>query len=69
MKAMEFRGRWVLVTGASSGLGEQMARILATEQGANLVLVARRQARLEALKLELESKANVQVVLCTAGVP
>lgn len=66
MKAMEFRGRWVLVTGASSGLGEQMARILATEQGANLVLVARRQARLEALKQELEAKANVQVVLCTA---
>jgi hypothetical protein len=66
MQAMQFRGRWVLVTGASSGLGQQMARILAEEQGANLILVARRQERLEALKAVLEASANVQVATCVA---
>jgi short-subunit dehydrogenase len=58
---MDFRSRWVLVTGASSGLGHEMARQLAAHHGANLVLVARRQDRLEALKAELESSTGVSV--------
>jgi short-subunit dehydrogenase len=66
MKPMEFRGRWVLVTGASSGLGQQMARILALKYGANLIVVARRLDRLEALKTELEAEAAVQVAICVA---
>lgn len=52
---MNFRGRWVLVTGASSGLGQEMARQLAKKHGANLILVARRKPRLEELKAELET--------------
>jgi uncharacterized protein len=59
---MEFRGQWVLVTGASAGLGREMARQLAREQGANLVLLARRKDRLTELQVELEQQANVQVV-------
>ena len=51
MKPMEFRGRWVLVTGASSGLGQSFARTLAKKYGANIVAVARRKDRLDALKL------------------
>jgi short-subunit dehydrogenase len=66
MKSMEFRGRWVLLTGASSGLGLEMARILANEYGANLVISARRGDRLLALKQELEASAKVQIVTSIA---
>lgn len=51
---MDFRSQWVLVTGASSGLGREVARLLAREHGANLVLAARRLERLMELKAELE---------------
>jgi len=61
MNRMQFKGRWVVVTGASSGLGREMAYQLAREHGANLVLVARRAARLREIALELESKAGVKV--------
>ena len=43
----------VLITGASSGIGRDMARYLAT-QGHELILVARRKERLEELKEEVK---------------
>ena len=49
-----------LVTGASSGTGVELARIHA-QRGGDLVLVARRQDRLEALKAELEQAHAVTV--------
>jgi short-subunit dehydrogenase len=66
MKRMELRDRWVVVTGASSGLGREMARQLAGTHGANVVLVARRRDRLEELRAELESTHRVQARVLVA---
>ena len=49
-----------VITGASSGLGRQMAKGFA-KQGADLVLLARRLERLEEIKKELE-KFDVKVL-------
>ena len=53
------QGKVAVVTGASSGLGKQMAKAFA-QQGANLVLLARRKERLVELKEELENKFKVK---------
>ena len=50
-------GQVIIITGASSGIGEATARRLFTS-GAKLVLAARRQDRLERLKEELQAKSE-----------
>lgn len=51
---MRFEGKSVIVTGASSGMGRQMAYDFAKE-GATVVAVARRQERLEELANQVEA--------------
>lgn len=53
---------WVLITGASSGFGEEFARQYAG-QGHSLVLVARRLDRLQRLAEELRRQFSVEVVV------
>ncbi len=50
-----------LITGASSGIGLELARVHAS-RGGDLVLVARNKARLDELKTELEKTYKVKVV-------
>ncbi len=51
-----------LITGASSGMGKELARIHA-QQGGNLVLVARSKDKLENLKTTLENEYAVSVAV------
>ena len=57
------KGDVAVITGASSGLGRQMARAFA-ERGADLVILARREERLLELKKELEGKVKVLPIKC-----
>ena len=52
-------GPWAIVTGASSGIGKEFARQLASA-GLNLVLVARRRALLEELSQNLSREFKIQ---------
>ncbi len=65
MKRIDFRGKLVVVTGASSGLGREIARRLALAEGADLVVAARRRERLEELKADLEGRSRSRVHIVT----
>ena len=58
---MNLNGRTVVITGASSGIGEATARLLAPH-GVNLALGARRTERLERLAAELREKHGTETV-------
>ena len=55
-----FKGATVMVTGASSGIGEAFARNLAN-RGANLILTARSEDKLRQIAEELSEKYAIQV--------
>jgi NADP-dependent 3-hydroxy acid dehydrogenase YdfG len=55
-------GTVALVTGASSGIGEAAARVLAA-QGASVALAARRKDRLDSLAAEIRDQGGTALVL------
>lgn len=59
-KKAERYGPWALVTGSSSGIGEEFANQLAAA-GLNLVLAARRQEKLEKIAERLRQAHDVEV--------
>ncbi len=61
----ELYGPWALVTGASSGIGEALARELAARR-VSVALVARREARLARLAVELRRDHGVEARAITA---
>ena len=60
-KYFDLRGKTAIVTGCSTGLGVQMAKALAN-QGANIVALARRQDKIEAVAKEIKEQFEVDTL-------
>ena len=65
MSFVEGRGRTALITGASAGIGSELARVVAAK-GFDLVLTARRAERLAALGDELGGAHGARVRIMPA---
>jgi len=63
---MNFENKVVVITGASSGIGEAVAEKFA-KKGANIVLVARRKEKLEKVEKNL-SQYSVRTLICVCDV-
>lgn len=64
MSKLNLAEKWILITGASSGLGREIALYLAEKEKANLILAARRKSLLEELKNTITTKFVVEVKVC-----
>jgi NAD(P)-dependent dehydrogenase (short-subunit alcohol dehydrogenase family) len=62
-KADLLKGRTILITGAGDGIGKQLA-LSAAAHGANLVLLGRTQAKLEAVYDQIESTTPSKPIIC-----
>src|SRR3954447_25522073 len=60
MSKEQLKGRNIVITGASGGIGAEIAKLCASS-GANLVLLARSIDKLEQLQTELQQKHQVKV--------
>lgn len=64
---MELRGKTAVITGAGKGIGKALALALAKE-GANLGLISRTAADLEALKAAIAKEYDVKVSVAVADI-
>ena len=60
MQLFDLKGKTAIITGASSGLGEQFARTL-SGAGARVILAARRIDKLNTLAAELNNAKAIQM--------
>ena len=62
---MNISGKTIVVTGASEGIGREIAKALA-KRGANLALVARNATKLQEVKSEIEAlgSTNSKIYIC-----
>ena len=63
---LSLQDKTILITGASSGIGAACAKIFA-QAGAKLLLVARRQERLEQLAAELSKASSIHLLTLDVG--
>lgn len=54
------KDKWILITGATSGIGKASAEVFA-ESGANLIITGRREDRLKSIQENLQSEHSVEV--------
>jgi short-subunit dehydrogenase len=59
------KGKTILITGASSGIGEQVAYLLG-DTNSHLILVARREDKLQQIKHDIEKKSTASVSVIRA---
>lgn len=64
---MNFKGKVVLITGASSGIGADVARHL-SELGASTALVGRNVLKLEAIAEDIKTKSGTEPLIIVADV-
>ena len=60
-----FIGKNALITGASSGIGKDIAYIMA-EKGINLILLARREDALIKIKEDIQDKFSINIMVIAA---
>ncbi len=63
---MDFKGKTVLITGASSGIGKE-ATIQFAKKGSNVILVARRKQKLQQIDNDLK-KFNISTLICECDI-
>ncbi len=63
---MDFKDKIVLITGASSGIGKEVA-IQFAKKGSNVILVARRKQKLEQIADDLK-KLNISTLICECDI-
>ncbi|MGF1480716.1 MAG: SDR family NAD(P)-dependent oxidoreductase [Cyanophyceae cyanobacterium] len=64
----KLQGKYILITGASQGLGRQLAIAYAQEGAAGIAMVARHAEALAAVKQEIQEATKTQVVVVAADI-
>lgn len=65
--SISLKNKIILVTGASSGIGEACAKIFA-QNGAKIILCARREERIKKLATEIKKQHNTECLLLTLDI-